>query len=241
MITPSFTPEQIVDEFRKDLANIFYYVDHQKQRLKRAALKAHKFPVSIHGWHVTPKKNNWLYILTARSKKDYDDTSMVTFVMTFRDQQGKTWAMMQSSVRNEPIVIFYTPHLFSRYNRRMNLELLGEDLIYRYFKYNASASFSIKTTMLDDTQYKQDIMATTTEGVTMGLMTTVGVLLKTFISYEMAKGEQIENFLRSEQIRKEMEEKYMEQAYEEYTSHKAPARFSRRPASAAPVNSIPSK
>ena len=70
--------------------------------------------------------------------------------------------------------------------------------------------------MLDDTQYKQDIVATTTEGVTMGLMTTVGVLLKTFISYEMAKGEQIENFLRSEQIRKEMEEKYGEGSFESH-------------------------
>ena len=181
MVIPSFTPEQIVAEFRKDLVNIFYYVDHQKQRLRRAALKAHKFPVSIHGWHTSPMKNNWLYILSAQSKKDYDDTSMVTFVMTFRDQQGKTWAMMQSSVRNEPIVIFYTPHLFARYSMRMNLNLLGEDLIYRYFKYNASTSFSIKTTMLDEREYKQDIVATTTEGVTMGLMTTVGALLKTFI------------------------------------------------------------
>ena len=128
MVIPSFTPEQIVAEFRKDLVNIFYYVDHQKQRLRRAALKAHKFPVSIHGWHTSPMKNNWLYILSAQSKKDYDDTSMVTFVMTFRDQQGKTWAMMQSSVRNEPIVIFYTPHLFARYSMRMNLNLLGEEL-----------------------------------------------------------------------------------------------------------------
>ena len=57
----------------------------------------------------------------------------------------------------------------------------------------------------------------------MGLMTTVGVLLKTFISYNMAKGEQIENFMRSEQIRKEMEEKYLEDAYKEYTSLKSPA------------------
>ena len=184
-------------------------------------MKAHKFPVSIHGWHTSPMKNNWLYILSAQSKKDYDDTSMVTFVMTFRDQQGKTWAMMQSSVRNEPIVIFYTPHLFARYSKRMNLDLLGEDLIYRYFKYNASTSFSIKTTMLDEHEYKQDIVATTTEGVTMGLMTTVGALLKTFISYDMAKGEQIETFMKSEQIRREMEEKYMEEAYKEYTSSKS--------------------
>ena len=79
---------------------------------------------------------------------------------------------------------------------RMNLNLLGEDLIYRYFKYNASTSFSIKTTMLDEHEYKQDIVATTTEGVTMGLMTTVGALLKTFISYDMAKGEQIETFMK---------------------------------------------
>ena len=223
MVIPSFTPEQIVDEFRKDLANIYYFIDHQKQRLRRAALKAHKFPVSIHGWHRTPMRNNWLYILTARSKRDYDDTSMVTFVMTFRDQQGKTWAMMQSSVRNEPIVLFYTPHLFARYNSRMNLNLLGDDLIYRYFKYNASASFSIKTTMLDERQYKQDVVATTTEGVSMGLMATMGVLLKTFISYDMAKGEQIEDFMKSEQIRKEMEEKYLEEAYKEYTSLKSPS------------------
>lgn len=223
MVIPSFTPEQIVDEFRKDLANIYYYTDHQKQRLRRAALKTHKFPVSIHGWHTTPMKNNWLYILTARSKRDYDDTSMVTFVMTFRDQQGRTWAMMQSTFKDNPLVIFYTSHLFARYNLRMNLNLRGEDLIYRYFKFNASASYSIKTTMINETQYKQEITATTQEGVSMGLMTTVGVLLKTFISYNMAKGEQIENFMRSEQIRKEMEEKYLEDAYKEYTSLKSPA------------------
>ena len=214
MILPSFTPEQIVDEFRKDLANIFYYADHQKQRLRKAALKARKFPVAIHGWHATPMKNRWLYILAAHSKKDYDDTSMVTFVLTFRDQQGKTWAMMQSTFKDNPLVIFYTPHLFARYNQRMNLNLKGEDLIYRYFKFNASASYSIKTTMIDETQYKQEITATTLEGVSMGLRATVGVLLKTFISYEMAKGEQIEQFMRSEQIRKEMEVEYLNNIFQ---------------------------
>ena len=143
MVIPSFTPEQIVAEFRKDLVNIFYYVDHQKQRLRRAALKAHKFPVSIHGWHTSPMKNNWLYILSAQSKKDYDDTSMVTFVMTFRDQQGKTWAMMQSSVRNEPIVIFYTPHLFARYSKRMTILNVVPDNESRHSMQVAEFSLSL--------------------------------------------------------------------------------------------------
>lgn len=216
MIIPTFTARQIVDEFRKDLANIFYFVDHQKQRLRRAALKAHKFPVAIHGWHTTPMKNKWLYILSARSKKDYDDTSMVTFVMTFRDHQGKTWAMMQSFVNNQTIVLFYTPHLFSRYNNRMNLNLRGDEIIYHYFKNNGFATFGVKTKMINESQYTQDITATTNEGVSLGVMTTEGALLKTFISYDMAKGEQIESFMKSEMIRKEMEEKYMEECYAEY-------------------------
>lgn len=222
MIIPTFTPEQIVGEFDKDLANIFYYVDHQKQRLRRAAQKAQKFPVSIHGWHVSPMKNKWLYILSAPSKKDYDDTSMVTFVMTFRDHQGKTWAMMRSFVQKQSIVLFYTPHLFSRYNNRMNLNLIGDDIIYHYFKYNSFASFGVKNTMINENQYRQDITATSNEGVSLGVGTPEGALLKTFISYEMAKGEQIEQFMMSEQIRKEMEEKYMEQAYEEYMAMKKP-------------------
>ena len=214
MVLPSFTPEQIIGEFEKDLANIFYFADHKKQQLRRAALKAHKFPVSIHGWHKTPMNNNWLYILTARTKKDWGETSMVTFVMTFRDQQGKTWAIMKSSIKEQPLFVFYVPHLFARYNERMGLELSGNDLIYRYFKRNSSASFAIKTTMINDTQCKQDITATTQEGVTMGLMTMTGALLKTFISYEMAKGEQIENFTKSEKIRQEMEEIYLNDLFD---------------------------
>ncbi len=168
--------------------------------------------------------NKWLYILIAPTKKDWDQTSIVSFNMTYRDRQGKTWVVSNIFDSDVPEFVFYTPHLFARYHSRMNLDVLGDDLIYRYFKYNHTASYSYKRIKVGENQYRQDVTATTQEGVTFGVETPVGVLFKTFISYDMAKGEQIEDFTKSEQARKELEERYEEDTYEEYLFYKARSR-----------------
>ena len=208
MILPTFTPEQIVAECKADLVDFFRYVDHKKVQLRKAALRAARFPVTLHGWHDTPRRNRWLYILQAMSKKDYDDTSVLTMVLTYRDERGRIWAVMPSYLSNGMLLTFYTPHFFARLAERLRLSETGYDLIYRYFRNNPNASYHYRDVPVDDEHYMRQVTATTQDGVSLGLVTTAGYLMKTFISYEMAKGDQIQRFADSEVLRKEREEAF---------------------------------
>ena len=56
----------------------------------------------------------------------------------------------------------------------------------------------------------REVYGSTKEGVAMGVMTVEGnVLFRTFVTYDMLKGEQIEKYTKNEEIRREIHEKYM--------------------------------
>lgn len=102
----------------------------------------------------------------------------------------------------------FTPHFFQRYAQRTGIELTGVDLIHRYFKINPSYGFNVVPERIGDKE-KTNVYGSTTEGVALGarLYTTNHIILfKTFITYDMCKGEQIEEFAKSNEIRKELHE-----------------------------------
>ena len=100
--------------------------------------------------------------------------------------------------------IIFLPHFFQIFAERMHLSLTGEDLIRRYLQYNINFSIKPKEVCISETKKAIEVQCTSVEGVALGYQLVDGsFFFKTFISYEMAKGNQIEDFAKSEENRQE--------------------------------------
>ena len=106
-------------------------------------------------------------------------------------------------------MIVYPPHFFSRFAERMSLDVTGVNLIRRYFEKNNSYTFETEDELISDNLCRRNIYGSSLEGVAMGVEITGYeiILFKTFITYDMTKGQQISLFARNEEIRREIHEK----------------------------------
>lgn len=93
----------------------------------------------------------------------------------------------------------FPPHFFKRYAERFNLDLHGKDLIVHFFSDNIF--FPLK--VMEDKVGKPYLAGCFADGVGLGEITKEGnYIFKTFITYDLAKGNQIEEFKNLDFIRK---------------------------------------
>lgn len=188
------------------MVNAFKYSDAKDQKFRRLVIKSTRFPVYAHSLYLSPRKNNWIILFEARSKKEIGEESRITFV-TYHNSPHGYYAVMVSYLNNRQHLIVYPPHFFSRYAERCKIGLSGVDLILRFFKLNYSYAYEFKDIQLQADEFRTEIYGSTAEGVAMGVETVEGnVLFKTFITYNMTKGEQIDIFTENERYRKEIHE-----------------------------------
>ena len=86
------------------------------------------------------------------------------------------------------ILMIYLPHFFKRYRQRMSFgdKLRTEQLMRRYLRNNTSAT---------NTGEETNIELTSKEGIGLGTFVFANIMLmKTFITYDMSKGSQVERF-----------------------------------------------
>lgn len=142
-------------------------------------------------------------------QKEIGDNCRMTSVCTYRDRNGFVNAAMSSSMNNKQIMIFYPRHLFARYRDRAEKNQEGYELLREFFKYNYSYVFDIEQKrVLNSNLCVNEIYGSTKEGVVMGMVTeNNNFLFRTFITYEMTKGEQIKKFADNEKIREEIHDK----------------------------------
>lgn len=143
-----------------------------------------------------------LILWEARSKKEIGDDCRISFVC-YHDTGHGRYAYMPAFVKGKMILLVFPPHFFSRFAERMGLGITGEELMKRHFEINNSYSFTFSTEEVDG-GYRENVFATCKEGIAMGFK-AVGndiLLLKTFITYDMCKGEQVANFARSDEWRR---------------------------------------
>lgn len=82
----------------------------------------------------------------------------------------------------------------------------------RFFQYNANFSIETRQRVINEKQYAIEATGTSEEGVALGYQLIDGsFFFKTFITYDMAKGEQVENFELSEERRKELHEQLIDE------------------------------
>ena len=200
------TADELVDEFTADLPQVISVSDAKQVKADKIIKKSKMFPVYLHAHVKTKHKNDWMILIEAKNKKYIGDNCLITLISTF--DIGGRYAMMWSSIQGKPVHIIFTPHFFQRYAQRTGIELTGIDLIHRYFKINPSYGFNIVPERIGYKE-KTNVYGSTTEGVALGarLYTTNHIILfKTFITYDMCKGEQIAEFAKSNEIRKELHE-----------------------------------
>lgn len=198
------TEAELLDEIKKDLPNVISISNNKDAKVRRIIRKSVLFPVYLHSYVTTLRKNKWIILWEARNKKNVGDDSLISFVCYQETEHGR-YAYMPTWANKKLILIIYPPHFFSRFAERMNMDLSGVELIKRYFEKNNSYAYEFGTA--DDS--RQQIYGSSLEGIALGLRNTEHdiILFKTFITYDMSKGAQIETFARNEEIRKEIHEK----------------------------------
>ena len=194
-------------DFTADLPQIIGVSDAKQKKADRIIKKSVLFPVYLHSFVRSKRGNDWMILIEAKSKKYIGDNSLITLVSTFDVGHGR-YAIMWSAVRGQPQYIIFTPHFFQRFALRAGVNLTGIELIHRYFKMNPAYGFNIEKEVTGEME-KTNVYGSTTEGAALGvrLYTEHNIILfRTFITYDMCKGEQIESFAKADQFRREMHE-----------------------------------
>lgn len=206
MILPTMSDVEIREEIDKDLPEIIRLIDSKDKAYRREVLRRSVFPVYFTPvFHQSKTKNSWIILFEARSKKDIKD-SRVCFICTMNSHHG-LWAFMPTSTNGTFHLVIFQPHLFSRYRDRFKVNLNGTKLIAAFFRKNYSYVYERKERFVDADHYLTEVYGSTNDGVALGVSTVDGnVFFRTFVTYEMLKGEQIEVFTKNEQIRREIHE-----------------------------------
>lgn len=193
---------EITEELRKDCVFVSKFLDAKKNKYRRAVLKAQKFPITFKPiYYHSPLKNEWIIIKEAVSKKTADDDYMlITLICLLHENMGY-FAFLLTFQNGKPWIKVYTPHFFSRYAERCEINLHGKELIARYFQKNASSTFEVT-----ERENCVELAESTKEGVSLGVEIEGGAFLKTFITYKMLKGSQIETYTQNERMRQEIHE-----------------------------------
>lgn len=207
MYTATMTADELVNEFTADLPQVMSISDVKQIKADKIIKKSKMFPVYLHAHVKTKRKNDWIILIEAKNKRYIGDDCLITFVSHFDYGAGR-YAMLWTAYQGTPIHIIFTPHFFSRFAERVGINLSGIDLIHRYFKKNPSYCFNTVSDFFGNMQ-KINVYGSTTEGVAMGVQLNTKhniILFRTFITYDMCKGKQIEDFARANEIRKEIHE-----------------------------------
>ena len=207
MYTERMTIDELVEEFKADIPQIISISNAKQVKADKIIKRSTHFPVYLHAMVKTKRGNNWMILLEAKSRKYIGDCCLITLVSMYESDHGR-YAIMRAHPNGKSQYIFFTPHFFQRFSARTGIDLSGVDLIHRYFKINPSYGFSYNKELVGDVMIS-NIYGSTTEGVALGIKPDSKndvVLFKTFITYEMCKGEQIEEFAKSDELRKELYE-----------------------------------
>lgn len=70
MIVETMTPDQIYEEIMEDVPNLLVVLEHKEKKVRQIVLRSKLFPVLVHSFITTKRKNGWLLLWSAGSKKD---------------------------------------------------------------------------------------------------------------------------------------------------------------------------
>ena len=210
MIVSGMTYDEIITEVSKDVADVFELSCKKDAKIKRIIQKSQLFPVRLYSFVTSSNKNRWLLTWEAYSRKHVGDNILFSMICIINNKNGRIAIMPSFQNLQRPLFFIFLPHFFQRFAERMQIDATGEELIRRFFQFNVNFSIDTKRQMVSDTQYTIESTATSPDGISLGYQLADGnFFFKTFITYDMAKGEQIEAFRASELRRVESHEEFL--------------------------------
>lgn len=69
MITERMTLQEVESELLTDSENVYNYMETLMKKFRRVVIKSSKFPVCVDKLYTSKRKNKWIIILKASSKK----------------------------------------------------------------------------------------------------------------------------------------------------------------------------
>ena len=212
MVTFGMTYDEIIREIKNDIPYILDASDKKDVKVRRAILKSSLFPIRLHSFVTSRNHNRWVLLWEALSKKNIGEKALFSMVCIVNSSNGRIAFMPSFHESGEPTFFVFLPHFFQRYADRMGIELNGEELIKRYFQFNLNFSINTKKEMVNEKQYVIRATGTSSEGVALGYQLLDGsFFFKTFITYDMAKGEQEDEFRESEEKRSERHSEFLKE------------------------------
>lgn len=189
MLVETMNYEEVYREALVDSENMLKWVRWHVKDLRQKSLKARKFPFSLTVTHVTPRKNRWKVIFVVL-RKIRSNTDLFNVIYTsFHAQEGIVHVQMTPNRQRQMCVSVFPPHFFKRFAERMGIDMKGEELAERYFRYNDSGW------IIDKPDSEHEICLCTSEGVCLGELLNDRMFLgRTFIRYDMSLGWQREVF-----------------------------------------------
>lgn len=189
------THAEVYRELEKDKENAARWFDHKRDEYIRRALKARRqsFPLSLWDEYASPRKNLYLFN-TIVTNRHFDKGSAFSALALRREDRGYT--VYQTGVYRECMVgkNIYLWHMFERYAERIKVEKTGIDLIRHFFERQVNArAVSNQRLAGKSVRYngKDHMFLCITDGVLLGENLARGSFLaRTFITYEMATGQQ---------------------------------------------------
>lgn len=192
MLVPDrMTPMEMFDELVDDALKVSRKIKHLIPEYRRNVLKRTSFPVIFKPIdYLSPRKNNWIIVFRAENKKDADKIA-ITYVCIADTSHG-LHVFMIPVLDGIVSVLMFSPHFFQRYRDRFmngNNDLKGIELIKHFFSRNSTFSSD------DNVEDKRIFNASCEDGVCLGIeKDTDFYILRTFITYEMLRGKQIDTF-----------------------------------------------
>lgn len=192
MLIMSMNKEELTQQVAEDFLQVKHYTDLRTETLRDLVWRKGQRHIS-ENWK-SKNGNVWTWMLDIEG----EDQAMMTFFTTINTDNGLFVFKPQVTPQGF-ILIVYLPHFFKRYRERMKLgpKLKTLQVIRKYFRRNGNAT--------QEYRGKGRIEITSADGVGLGNFVSLRIrLLRTFITRDMAYGDQEERFASQEEFRQKV-------------------------------------
>lgn len=189
MIVTTMTLPEVYHEVMRDYDSVKRRGNGAMKALESEVFRTKQFVTTRYIEYVSKTHNRWnIQVRTSREHVGFS-----YFIRSYDNKGLIAFNIIEDANRTKYLVKF-TTHFFKRYNERMKLnETNMERLVRRYFKFNSNLDNKMgKITGFDDGTAQTYLPGN--EGVSLGWLDQEKHLLciKTFVTNEMLKGEQID-------------------------------------------------
>lgn len=199
MIVQSMTPEEVYREIDQDMPDVAAWWLRERKMLERIAkATTWKFPFTRWYDHTSKRGNRYMVMSILMGRKYNDENLTCVFALQKRERGHAVyftrwpWQMVANR-------IVELPHVFDRYAdpKRGNVQKTGIELIKHFVERNAYGEptddqrFSGRSVRYKD---RDNLCLSIHDGVLLGEQLGDIFVAHTFITYDMAKGLQREEF-----------------------------------------------